>query len=304
MTTHNDMNSKSLLSAADLATYREKGCLLVPELIAEKETTELRIEAERLIANAPVSADATSDVQGRSVEEPSDYVFAKDPEGNGVANRFWFPAWRSRMFLEAYGNPRILGAAFALYGKNMVPFDESVVFKLPGHGAGFPWHQDGAFRTGDAVERGVNFGIYLTPSTIDNGALYVVPGSHAKGKLEVKALVEQHGFELPGAELAPAKAGDANLHSRSLLHGSKPNESDTIRVTWYVGFHHMDSVVDLHTPDMIARRRALIPLAVRARIDSGRFPEEVPFDLASLDADEVGSTFSFDTITRTPALQL
>ena len=298
------IKSESLLSAADLATYREKGCLLVPELIAEHETTELRIEAERLIAKAPVSADATNDVQGQRVEESSDYVFARDPEGNDVANRFWFPAWRSRMFLEAYGNPRVLGAAFALYGKNMVPFDESVVFKLPGHSAGFPWHQDGGFRTGDAAERGVNFGIYLTPSTIDNGALYVVPGSHAKGRLEIEALVEQHGFELPGAELAPAKAGDANLHSRSLLHGSKPNVSDTIRITWYVGFHHMDSVVDLHPPDMIARRRALIPLAVRARIDSGRFPEEVPFDLASLDADEVDSSFNVDTITRTPALQL
>ena len=48
----------------------------------------------------------------------------------------------------------------------MVPFDESIVLKMPHHGAGFPWHQDGNFKTGAVAERGHNFGIYLTPSSV------------------------------------------------------------------------------------------------------------------------------------------
>ena len=212
--------------------------------------------------------------------------------------------WRSRGFLEGYGNPRILRAAFQLYGEMMVPFDESIVLKMPDHGAGFAWHQDGAFKTGAGVERGHNFGIYLTPSSAANGALHVLPGSHRQGILDLQAMVEQHGFALPGAVLAAAQPGDANLHSRSLAHGSQPNASPELRVTWYVGFHHHDTIREVWGRAAIQDRLNLIPIAVEARKRSGRYPDEEPFPYRELGLTLPDSPADRERALRAPALQI
>lgn len=266
-----------VLSAAQLAALREQGYYLLHGLIDAAEAAELLAETRRLIGRAPAAPDAPRDHRGEPVRHPEDYVFPLDSGGRPVLNRIKFPLWRSRRFLEAYGNPRILAAAHELYGDALVPFDESIVLKLPHRGAGFAWHQDGSFKTGAAAERGHNFGIYLTASTVANGALHVLPGSHRRGILDLKEMAAQHGFALPGSVAAPAGPGDANLHSRSIAHGSPPNVSPELRVTWYVGFHHRAAIAGVWDAAAIEQRRLLIPLAVEARRSSGRYPHEEPF---------------------------
>jgi hypothetical protein len=266
-----------VLSDAHLSELREQGFYLLHGLLDEAEAGELLTETRRLIDRAPATPKDPIDAHGDPVSHPEDYAFPLDDAGEPVLNRIRYPAWRSRLFLEAYGNPRILQAAHELYGDLMVPFDESIVLKMPHHGAGFPWHQDGNFKTGAAAERGHNFGIYLTPSAVANGAVHVLPGSHRRGILDLKAMVERHGFALPGAVAAPAAPGDANVHSRSIAHGSQPNVSADLRVTWYVGFHHRDAISGVWDEAAIEARRLMIPIAVEARRRSGRFPNEQPF---------------------------
>ena len=221
-----------------------------------------------------------------------------------MLNRIRYPAWRSRLFLEAYGNPRILQAAHELYGDLMVPFDESIVLKMPHHGAGFPWHQDGNFKTGAVAERGHNFGIYLAASTIGNGALHVLPGSHRRGVLDLAAMAERHGFALPGSVAAPAGPGDANVHSRSIAHGSQPNASPDLRVTWYVGFHHRDAIRGAWDEAAIEDRRLLIPIAVEARRRSGRFPNEQPFPYRHLGLEPPAAPADRERALRSIALHI
>lgn len=266
-----------VLGAPQLAELRERGYYLLHGLIDGAEVGELLVETRRLIDRAPAAPGAPDDARGIPVSHPEDYVFARDSGGGPVLNRIRFPLWRSRPFLEAYGNPRILHAAYDLYGGLLVPFDESIVLKLPYHGAGFAWHQDGSFKTGAAAERGHNFGIYLTSSTVANGALHVLPGSHRRGILDLQGMASRHGFALPGAAAAPAGPGDANVHSRSIAHGSPPNASPELRATWYVGFHHRAAISGVWDAAAIEARRLLIPLAVEARRRSGRFPQEEPF---------------------------
>ena len=224
-----------VLGAPQLAELREQGFYLLRGLLDEAEAGELLAETRRLIDRAPAAPKGPIDAHGDPVSHPEDYLFPLADTGKPVLNRIRYPAWRSRPFLEAYGNPRILHAAHELYGDLMVPFDESIVLKMPYHGAGFPWHQDGNFKTGAVAERGHNFGIYLTPSAVANGAVHVLPGSHRRGVLDLAAMAERHGFALPGSVAAPAGPGDANVHSRSIAHGSQPNASPDLRVTWYVG---------------------------------------------------------------------
>jgi len=295
---------KSTLSERNLTQLRKQGYFLKSGLLAPDEVSSLLAEVKRLIHRAPVDPGATMDADGNLIEHPGDFVFSSGPDERPVLKRIWFPMWRSPRFLEAYGNPRIHHAAHRLYGDMMVPFDESIVIKLPNCGAGFAWHQDGGFKTGPTRERGHNFGIYLTASTAGNGALHVLPGSHQQGILDLKTMVEKDGFDLPGSALAEAKPGDANIHSRSIAHGSKSNDSPDLRVTWYVGFHHRDSIKDVWDESIIQDKRNLIPIAVEARKASGRYIDEQPFPYERLGLRWPLSNEERERALRTPALQI
>ena len=293
-----------VLGEPQLAELREQGFYLLHGLIDAAEAGELLAETRSLIDRAPAAPKGPIDAHGVPVGHPEDYVFPLDAAGEPVLNRIRYPAWRSRLFLEAYGNPRILWAAHEMYGDLMVPFDESIVLKMPQHGAGFPWHQDGNFKTGAAAERGHNFGIYLTPSAVANGAVYVLPGSHRRGILDLDAMVARHGFALPGAVAAPAGPGDANVHSRSIAHGSQPNVSPDLRVTWYVGFHHRDAITAVWDEAAIEARRLMIPIAVEARRRSGRFPAEDPFPYGRLRLQPPATPADRDRILRATPLHI
>ena len=293
-----------VLGAPQLAELREHGFYLLRGLLEATEVGELLAETRRLIARAPAEPNGPSDAHGDPVSHPEDYVFPLDDVGEPVLNRIRFPLWRSRLFLEAYGNPRIHRAAYELYGDRMVPFDESIVLKMPHHGAGFAWHQDGNFRTGAVAERGHNFGIYLTRSTVANGALHVLPGSHRRGILDLEAMAERHGFALPGSVAAPAGPGAANVHSRSIAHGSQPNASPDLRATWYVGFHHRDAIRDVWDEAVIEDRRLLIPIAVEARRHSGRFPHEEPFPYRRLGLEPPATPADRERALRSIALHI
>ena len=293
-----------VLADSQLDELREQGFYLLRGLIDEAEAGELLTETRRLIERAPAAPKGPVDAHGDPVSHPEDYAFPLDDAGAPVLNRIRYPAWRSRRFLEAYGNPRILHAAHELYGDLVVPFDESIVLKMPHHGAGFPWHQDGNFKTGVVAERGHNFGIYLAPSAVANGAVHVLPGSHRQGILDLGAMVGRHGFALPGAVAALAGPGDANIHSRSIAHGSQPNVSPALRVTWYVGFHHREAIRGAWDEAAIEARRLLIPIAVEARRRSGRFPDEDPFPYRRLDLEPPANSADRDRALRSIALHI
>jgi ectoine hydroxylase-related dioxygenase (phytanoyl-CoA dioxygenase family) len=190
--------------------------------------------------------------------------------------------------LRAYGNPKLLRTAQSIYGPDFVPFGESIVIKMPENGAAFAWHQDGTFKTGPVPERGVNFGIYLNSSSLENGCLHLVPGTQRQGRVDIDSLVVEDDHPdgiatgdqpvLSGMIPKPAESGDMIIHSRNLVHGSFPNESTDLRVTVYFGFHALSTVEDVYSDEHIRLRMGAILLAVRARQESGLYPDEETFD--------------------------
>ena len=203
-----------VLTQAQVNQYREDGFIVLRQFISPDEIEILRQEMKRLIASAPVRRGAEKDAKGQIVERPQDFAFTfLDDEGHRqVLNRISSPLARSEIMRQAYGNPKLLGAVEDLYGSDFVPFAESVVIKMPDNGAPFAWHQDGHFKTGWQTERGVNFGIYLYPSNEDNGCLYVIPNSRHWGKVDIGAMLAEHGERLPGAIPVLAEPGAERSH--------------------------------------------------------------------------------------------
>ena len=193
--------------------------------------------------------------------------------------------------LRVYGHPDLLRVAEAINGKDFVPFNEALFIKEPGIGAAVSWHQDGVthWENPDFDEgiHGFNFMAQAYGSTAVNG-VWVLPGSHKLGKIDIKELVANSGSErIDGAVPLICKAGDVVICNRQLVHGSFPNSGFEKRVTVNFGFHRRSSVLgvqgggvhsecEMYDEATIDERSKVIGYAIDAR--KQRFPDEDSFD--------------------------
>jgi hypothetical protein len=196
----------------------------------------------------------------------------------------------SEACLRVYGHPGLLAVAAAINGDDFVPFNEALFIKEPGLGASVAWHQDGVTHwqapDWDEGTHGFNFMGQLYGCTAANG-VWVVPGSHKQGKIDIKALADQAQTErLPDAVPIICAPGDVAMTNRQALHGSFANTSKDWRVTVNFGFHRRKSVLGVtaggihnkaatYDAERIRQRARLIGYGIDARRQ--RFPDEKPF---------------------------
>ena len=199
--------------------------------------------------------------------------------------------------LRTYAHPELLKVTESINGPDFAPFNEALFIKEPGIGAAVSWHQDGVTHW-DSPEfdediHGFNFMAQVYGSTAVNG-VWVLPGTHKQGKLDIKALVAESGSErLQGAVPIVCNPGDVVMCNRQLLHGSFPNCGFEPRITVNFGFHKRSSVLGvmgggIHSDaqvfdeEIVARRSRAIGYAIDARRQ--RFPNETPYDYQPLAA--------------------
>jgi hypothetical protein len=196
----------------------------------------------------------------------------------------------SEACLRVYGHPQLLAVAAAINGPDFVPFNEALWMKGPGLGASVAWHQDGWTHWDspelDEGSHGFNFMGQLFGCKPANG-LWVVPGSHRRGKADIAAMVAAAGTErLPDAVPLVCAPGDVAITNRQAVHGSFANTSADWRVTVNFGFHRRRSVLGVagggvhnapavYDEARIAERARVIGWGIDARRQ--RFPHEVPF---------------------------
>jgi hypothetical protein len=196
----------------------------------------------------------------------------------------------SEAALRVYGHPGLLAVAAAINGPDFTPFNEALWIKEPGRGASVAWHQDGTTHWDsphwDEGIHGFNFMGQLYGCTAANG-VWVVPGSHKLGRIDIKKLATAAGTErLPDAVPMICKPGDVAMTNRQALHGSFANTSKDWRVTVNFGFHRRASVLGVtaggihnkaatYDAERIRERARLIGYAIDAR--RRRFPAETPY---------------------------
>ncbi len=211
--------------------------------------------------------------------------------------------------LRVYGHPDLLAVAAAVNGEDFVPFNEAFFIKEPGLGASVAWHQDGVTHWNspdwDQGTHGFNFMGQLYGCTAANG-VWVVVGSHKRGKADIKAMVAAAGTErLPDAVPIVCKPGDVAITNRQAVHGSFANTSKDWRVTVNFGFHRRKSVLGvqgggLHNEPTVYdaahvhRRAAAIGYGIDARRQ--RFPEEKSYVYKP--HAEAGETYGWNAEAR------
>ena len=306
-----------------LEAYWRCGFYVFTGVLGRDELADIERDLEDILERLPVERGAALDGQGRpaiGVDNQAPTLFWSKPlgdpfggtaEANGrhpvkmtepvpaadAPGEIVYLILGSLQFstacLRVYGHPDLLAVAAAINGEDFVPFNEALFIKAPGLGASVAWHQDGVTHwtspDWDPGIHGFNFMAQLYGCTPANG-VWVVPGSHREGKVDIASLVERAGSErLPDAVPIVCDPGDVAITNRQALHGSFANTSTDWRVTVNFGFHRRASVLGVqgggvhnapavYDADRIARRSRLIGYAIDARRQ--RFPGERSFDYA------------------------
>jgi len=137
-------------------------------------------------------------------------------------------------------NPTILAAVEDLYGPDLFCWSSSFFIKEARNPAFVSWHQDSTY-WGLNKPDVVTAWIALSPSTKENGAMEVIPGTHLMSQIPHRDTFAKDNLLTRGQEVAvdvdPAKAvtielrpGEISLHHVLLVHGSAPNPSDARRI--------------------------------------------------------------------------
>ena len=308
------------LAAEILEAYWRVGFYVFTGVLKADELADLEADIAALLEHMPATEGATIDAQGRPAlgadcVAPT-FFWARplgDPfGGTDLANgrhpaRMYEPTAPidapekviqlilgslqfSDACLRVYGHPQLLAVAAAINGLDFAPFNEALFIKQPGLGASVAWHQDGVTHWHsphfDQGTHGFNFMGQLYGCTAANG-VWVVPGTHKLGKLDIKAMAERAGCDrLPDAVPMIAAPGDVIICNRQAVHGSFANTSARPRVTLNFGFHRRASVLGVtaggvhnaratYDEECIRERARVIGYAIDARRQ--RFPHETSY---------------------------
>jgi len=214
----------------------------------------------------------------------------------------------SETFLRVYAHPDLLRVAEAVNGPDFTPFNEVLFIKEPGLGPSIAWHQDGQIHW-DSPDwnpgiHGFNFQLQLWGSTAGNG-VWVVPGSHTWGKVDITALVAANGGDerLPNAVPLVCGPGDLTMTNRQTLHGSFANTSADRRITVNFGFHRRSSVINqrgalsnegsFYDDEYVHERSRIIDLAIDARAQ--HFSHEDRYDFVPFAGEHDRNRYSPET---------
>jgi ectoine hydroxylase-related dioxygenase (phytanoyl-CoA dioxygenase family) len=235
-----------MLTAHQLDQFHRDGLLVLRGVFGDQEIRALQQAADE-VAQEGVSGAGSGhgyrDVGGRRQYYRTDGVL-----------------WQQQAaFRIATVNPSLLAAVGQALGHPFMPINDSLVVKLPNSGVDIRWHQDPPYdgASGRLETFGIpNFDcdIYLDAATLENGCLHGLAGYHLAGHVELERFQEEDLFGRDDAiplEMAP---GDVLFHSISAPHGSRANDSNTLRRVFYVHYMAQEVLEALH-PEWLGTRR-------------------------------------------------
>ena len=309
------------LDSKILEAYWEHGFYVFENVINEVELQELRHDVNELLDHAPVSPESTVDKNNKPAAgihmKRFPYFFVKplsDPVGGSKASHGRHESKMQEALpgvdspdhviqiiagmcelmdsgLRVYGHPYLLAIAEAVNGPDFVPYNDAIFVKQPGLGGSVAWHQDGVTHWENPQWHqgihGFNFQAQLN-KTSAMSCLWVVPGTHKLGKVNIRKKFEDNGGsdQLPDAIPLYCNPGDVTIVNRQTLHSSFANTSNDYRISVSWGFHRRDAVAGqnghlmqksdvIYDDEFIDRRSSVIQVAIDARHQY--YPDEQPY---------------------------
>jgi non-haem Fe2+, alpha-ketoglutarate-dependent halogenase len=179
---------------------------------------------------------------------------------------------------ELVRHPDVLDAVEGVLGPNILCWASSFFTKEPHSPSYISWHQDLTYWGLDPAEI-VTAWIALSPSTVESGAMRVIPGTHTREVVAHKDTFAERNLLSRGQEIAVEvdedqavdivlQPGEMSLHHVKLFHGSSPNTSDDRRIGFAVRY------LPTHVRQVVGEKDSA--LLVRGVDSYGNFELETP----------------------------
>jgi len=206
---------------------------------AIEESLSTQFQRDGIVFPVPVLSPEETASYYASFSEVEDIL--GEPVKRMGAPALHFP-WAYRLATEE----TVLDAVEQILGPDILISGSLVFCKYPHDPAFVAWHQD-TFYSNLHLTPSVSAWIALLDSTPENGCMRVVPGSHARGVLPHQELNTPDNLLRRGEEIlvrvedseaidVTLRAGEMSLHHNSIIHGSRPNDSDYKRIGFIVRF--------------------------------------------------------------------
>jgi len=214
----------SPLGPEERAYYDRNGFLVLDRALTSDQVSTILADTTRLCRNADGSVTGIS---------PADPVLSDDEVLRSVLC-IHFPHKLSPSMHEALHFPAVVQALTTLVGPDVKCMQSMLFIKASGK-PGQAWHQDEDYiPTRDRSLIGA--WIALDDATVENGCLWVIPGSHRPGVLwkqewhedrRFDCSLESKNFPYTGADEVPVevKKGSVVLFNGYTLHRSLPNRA-------------------------------------------------------------------------------
>lgn len=208
---------------AFVAQYRRDGFAILRQALSPAELDELRAETVRLVRGELGAIGGNTPVVG-----PQD----SDEDAMRKYLCIHFPHKLSAVFERFLHQPSIVHALTQVIGPDVKAMQSMLFIKAEGK-PGQAWHQDEFYIP--SRDRSITAAwIAVDDANVDNGCLWVIPGSHAPGVIypdrehddeRFDCSVELYDFPYTDADAVPVEvpAGAALIFNGYLLHRSLPN---------------------------------------------------------------------------------
>ena len=222
-----------IVSEEQVQFFIDNGYLVVPNLLSLDEVEELRQDTVTL-AKGGYPCDSLQPL-------PEDI---DDDEAVGRILCIHQPHFVSPVIEQYVKHPKISGilsqitAAHLPYWDGSVKCMQSMLFVKPPNFQGQAWHQD-EFYIPTRDRSLIGAWTAMDDATIENGCLWVLPGSHRRGYLypqryhenpdEFDFAWESYGFEDTDEVPVEVTTGTLVFFNGYLLHRSRKNRGDTYR---------------------------------------------------------------------------
>lgn len=237
------------------AFYEENGYLVLPKALSLDEIKALREDTVRLCRGKYGKVPGRDqDIESSTKpEKPSDEDVMRD------YLCIHFPHKISHIFMEAITHPAIVRGLNTAIGPNVKCMQSMLFIKAAGK-PGQAWHQDEIYiPTRDRSLTGA--WIAMDDATVDNGCLWVIPGSHRPGILwpqrehqdrRFDCAHETYSYPFTDNDAIPVEVetGSVVLFNGYLLHRSLPNVRKTgFRRSLVNHYMSAESLLPWHKPE-------------------------------------------------------
>jgi len=174
-------------------------------------------------------------------------------KGEKLSDELDTPHFRDPELFKFLMHPHVLDLAESVIGPDIGLWSSHFISKEPFRGRRTPWHEDSAYWKGkfDRFDKIVTIWLAIDDSTLENGCMGVIPGTHHDGFSAYAQVddadnstfteeIRQGSFDERKVVWFELKRGECSMHDSRIIHGANANNSPMRRTGYTMRYFGLD----------------------------------------------------------------